>query len=190
MQHFGEYISGTFDSWTLNRRCLLNTKLISSLNSWNEFICELRKHKGNEGVTIALAVIFISFVFPQFTIHLVHSFHWLMNSVNCSALHEWVFIVYSVEHFSSLVHNSTGPALNDPTTQRAPRSKRERQLVTRQPLQRERYATGSNPVKTPKIFFFFSDYFANATTTAMIASSFQSKFSLTNILRSVTLPLQ
>ena len=35
--------------------------------------------------------------------------------------------------------NSTGMALNDPTTQWAPRSKRERRLGTRQPKQSDRH---------------------------------------------------
>ena len=68
--------------------------------------------------------VFISFVFPQFSItgysfHSVfHSFHWLMDSMNWSALHVWVFIAQLVE-----------------------------------PCSANAETMGLNPVEAPKIFF-------------------------------------
>ena len=47
--------------------------------------------------------IFISFLFPQFRsfYSLIHSFHWLMNSMNWPASSVWVFIAHLVEHCSA-----------------------------------------------------------------------------------------
>ena len=59
------------------------------------FICRLRLP--------AMVIVFISFVFPQFTsFHSVfHSFHGLMNSINWPASSVWVFIAQLGEHCSA-----------------------------------------------------------------------------------------